>query len=107
MESQLWHEDACSQKGDEHVENACSRMVVSHNCGMKVLEGDEQENFADPSQLKTLQILLKTLQGKFNKVNASRLQAIAAAHHWQESCRAEKAKNNQLTKENKFLTDEH
>ena len=54
-----------------------------------------------------LQIQLKTLQSHFNKANASRLQATAAAHHGQEACRAENAKNNQLTKENKFLTDEH
>ena len=135
MESQLWHEDACNQNGDEqanfedacsrmvvspncgmtvlegdeqeHFEDACSIMVVSHTCGMKMLEGDEQEHFADPSLIKTLQIQLKTLQSKLNKVNASRLLAAVAAHHWQEACRADKAKSNQVTKENQFLTDEH
>ena len=103
MESQLWHEDACSQNGDEHFEDACSRMVVSHNCGMKMLEGDEQEQFAHPSQFKTLQSQLKTLQGKFNKVNASRLQATAAAHHWQKACRAEKAKKQPAHKRKQVL----
>ena len=103
MELQLWHEDACIQNGDEHVEDACSSMVVSHKCGMKMLKGDGQEHFADPSQLETLQIQLNTLQGTFNKVNASRLQATAAAHHWHEAGRAEKAKDNQLTKRKQVL----
>ena len=76
MESHLWHEDACSQNGDEHFEDACGIMVVSRTCGMKMLEGDEQEHFADPSQLNTLQIQLKTLQGEFNQVNASSVKPL-------------------------------
>ena len=105
MESQLWHEDACSQNGgeQEHFEDACIRMVVSDNCGMNMLEGDEQEHFADPSQIKTLQIQLKSSQGKINKVNASRLQATAAAHHWQEACRAEKASKKAAHKRKRVL----
>ena len=83
MESQLWHEDACSQNGDEHFEDACSRMVVSHcAAGMNMLEGEE-------TQVRTLQDKFNKFQEKLNKVNASKLQATAAAHHRQKTCLAE------------------
>ena len=93
MESQLWHGDTCRQNGDEHVEDACSRMVVSHcAAGMNMLEGGEP-------QTKTLQDKFNKLQDKLNKVNASKRQATAAAHHCQKACLAKRAQNNQLTQE--------
>ena len=80
----------------EHFEDACNRMVVSHNCGVNMLEGEE-------TQVKTSQDKFNKLQDKLNKVNASKPPAMAAAHHWQKACLAEKAKNNHLTQENNQL----
>ena len=51
-------------------------------------------------EIKTLQNDFNKLQDKFNKVNASKRQATAAAHHRQKACLAERTKNNQLTQEN-------
>ena len=73
----------------EHFEDACSRMVVSHKCGMNMFEGEE-------TQVKTLQDKFNKLQYKLNKVNALKLQATAAAHHWPKTCLAEKAKQKTI-----------